>query len=61
MILAFAFWWWLLLDLDGQPVQRHARFLTWDDCEAERGLYERIIEESGRTDRTVGLCQWTET
>ena len=56
MILALIFWWFALLDLDGHVVQRHARFLERADCEDARTLYERIIEESGREDRTVGPC-----
>lgn len=53
---ALVFWWFALLDLEGHVVQRRARFLERADCEDARALYDRIIEESGREDRTVGPC-----
>lgn len=56
LVVALAFWWFALLDAEGNVVQRHERFLDRADCEWSRTIYERIIEASGREDRSVGLC-----
>lgn len=54
--VAVAFWWFAILDVHGSPQFIIARFLYEADCEAARGFYERVIEESGREDRRVGPC-----
>ena len=54
---AILFWWFALLDAQGLPVQVIDRFLTRADCEWGRTVYDRIVEASGREDRSVGPCR----
>lgn len=61
LILAGVFWWFALLDAEGRTVQVIGRFETASDCEFGRTFYVAMIEASGRTDRTAGVCQMRES
>ena len=39
------FWFWTLMNQNGEVLQYHNRFLTFEDCELERQMYILIIKE----------------